>query len=82
MRFQGAKLKHLTAFLDAPHVPAVIYRAMSRVGYGHACLLGSRPTADHFTPMHDYVMNGKGKEKQMGRRVCSLPAALIKAEPP
>ena len=50
MKLQSAELKHVTVWLDRPHVPAAAYTAMSRVKYQHQCLVGGRVTPDHFTP--------------------------------
>jgi ATP-dependent exoDNAse (exonuclease V) alpha subunit len=50
MKFQGAELEHVTVYLDAKHVPAAAYTAMSRVRLASQCLIGGWVTPDHFTP--------------------------------
>ena len=49
-KWQGAGLKHVTAFLDAANVPGAAYTAMSRVEYGNDLLLAGMLTPEHFTP--------------------------------
>jgi hypothetical protein len=50
IKFQGAELPHVTAFLDKPTIPGAAYTAMSRVGSGDRVLLAGLLTPDHFTP--------------------------------
>ena len=50
MKKQGAELPHVTVYLDAPHVRAAAYTAMSRVKYMAHCLIGGHVTPDHFRP--------------------------------
>ena len=50
LKFQGAELRHVTVFLDAPGVPGAAYTAMSRVGHAEDCVLAGPLAAEHFTP--------------------------------
>ena len=50
LKFQGAELEHVTAYLDAPGVPGAAYTAASRVKRGQDVLFGGRLTAEHFKP--------------------------------
>ena len=50
LRFQGSELDFVIAWLDAPHVRAAAYTAMSRVKYQRHCLVGGKLTPEHFTP--------------------------------
>lgn len=50
LKFQGAELPHVTAYLDAPGIPGAAYTAMSRVKYGRDCLLAGVLYPEHFTP--------------------------------
>ena len=46
----GAKLPHVTLWLEVPKVLAAAYTGMSRVAYGRDLLIGGNVTRDHFTP--------------------------------
>ena len=50
IKFQGAELPHVTIYLDAKHVPAAAYTAMSRVRLGSQCLIGGWVEPTHFSP--------------------------------
>ena len=52
LKFQGAELKHVTVYLDAPKVPAAAYTAISRVKKAKHFLIAtaSKMTPEHFTP--------------------------------
>ena len=53
IKFQGAELQHVTAFLDAPRVPGAAYTALSRVSFGKDFLSGGLVTAAHFQPVDE-----------------------------
>ena len=50
IKFQGAELKHVTAYLDVPGVPGAAYTALSRVATAKDYLIGGNVTPAHFTP--------------------------------
>ena len=50
LKWQGAELEHVVAYLDVPHVPAAAYTALSRVKEGWQCLIGGVVTKHNFTP--------------------------------
>ena len=47
LKFQGAELEHVTAYLD---VPGAAYTAASRSQKGSDILFGGKLTAEHFKP--------------------------------
>ena len=53
VKFQGAELTHVTAYLDCPGVPGAAYTALSRVSYGKDILIGGAVTAAHFQPVDE-----------------------------
>ena len=53
MKYQGAELKHVTAFLDAESVPGAAYTALSRVAYGADVLIGGNVRATHSQPVDE-----------------------------
>ena len=50
IKMAGAELPHVTVFLDAKHVPAGAYTAISRVGTYAQVLFAGALTTEHFTP--------------------------------
>ena len=50
IKMAGAELPHVTVFLDAKHVPAAAYTAISRVGTYAQVLFAGAFTPEHFTP--------------------------------
>jgi len=50
LKFQGAELRHVTVYLDAPKVPGAAYTALSRVRRGDDFLIGGLVDELHFTP--------------------------------
>ena len=53
LKFQGAELQHVTAYLDRPGIPGAAYTALSRVSYGKDFLLGGILDAAHFQPVDE-----------------------------
>ena len=53
IKFQGAELPHVTAFLDAPGIPGAAYTALSRVAYGKDFLIGGVVGEEHFQPVDE-----------------------------
>lgn len=52
LRMAGAELQHVTVYLDAPHVGAAAYTALSRVARLDCIKIGGKITRDHFAPAH------------------------------
>ena len=50
MKYQGAELDHVTAYLDAEGVPGAAYTALSRVSYGDDFRIGGVVKPAHFQP--------------------------------
>ena len=53
IKYQGAELSHVTAFLDCPGVPGAAYTALNRVSFGKDVLVGGVVTAPHFQPVDE-----------------------------
>ncbi|CAK8987418.1 unnamed protein product, partial [Durusdinium trenchii] len=53
IKYQGAELKHVTAFLDCPGIPGAAYTALRRVSFGKDLLVGGVVTAAHFQPVDE-----------------------------
>ena len=50
LKYQGAELKHVVAYLDVAGVPGAAYTAISRVSYEKDFLVAGKVTAAHFRP--------------------------------
>jgi len=56
LKFQGAELAHVTAYLDVAGVPGAAYTALSRVATSEQYLIGGNVNPHHFTPRnHAYT---------------------------
>ena len=50
LKMAGAELQHAVVWLDAPHVPAAAFAALSRVALGSQVLIGGDVKPGDFTP--------------------------------
>lgn len=53
MKYQGAELEHVTAYLDAEGVPGAAYTVLSCVSYGDDFYIGGVVKPAHFQPVDE-----------------------------